>query len=151
MLFAVYNFPIGTIIIVADEITLHGIYFGEVIPTDAEHGENEITRMTVLQLREYFEKNRKNFSIPLEFHGTPFETKVWNELTKIPYGETRSYQDIARAIGNSNACRAVGATIHKNPISIIIPCHRVIGKNQKLVGYAGGLEIKKYLLDLEKI
>lgn len=148
--FKTYDFPIGTVTITADEKVLHGVYFGKVIQKDYEPGENEIICKTASQLREYFEKNRRNFSIPIEFQGTLFETKVWNELIKIPYGETRSYEDIAKIIGNSKACRAVGAAVHKNPIPIIVPCHRVIGKNQKLVGYAGGLETKKYLLDLEK-
>ena len=89
--------------------------------------------------------------MPLHPNGTEFQIKVWKALTEIPYGETRSYKDIAISIGNEKACRAVGMANNKNPIPIIIPCHRVIGANKKLVGYAGGLDLKERLLDLEGI
>jgi len=88
--------------------------------------------------------------LPLAPAGTAFMQKVWNALLTIPYGETRSYKEIAIAVGNSKACRAVGMANNRNPISVVIPCHRVIGANGKLVGYGGGLDIKSYLLDLEK-
>ena len=102
------------------------------------------------QLREYFEGKRTKFEIPLNPKGTEFMKKVWKELLKIPYGETRTYKEIAEKIGNSKASRAVGMANNKNPIPIIIPCHRVIGSNNKLVGYALGLDMKQYLLDLER-
>lgn len=102
------------------------------------------------QLNEYFEGKRKEFDLPLKLEGTKFQKQVWRELTKIPYGQTRSYKDIALAIANPKAVRAVGMANNKNPISIVIPCHRVIGSNGDLIGYAGGLEIKKELLNLEK-
>ena len=92
---------------------------------------------------------RKSFDLPLKPEGTEFQKKVWNALLDIPYGETRSYKDIAVAIGNPKACRAVGMANNRNPISIIIPCHRVIGANGSLVGYGGGLPIKIELLNLE--
>ncbi len=101
------------------------------------------------QLTEYFSGKRKNFNLPLWVEGTDFQQKVWDELQKIPYGETISYGELARRCGNPKACRAVGMANNKNRIAIIIPCHRVIGINGKLVGYAGGLDIKSKLLDLE--
>lgn len=102
------------------------------------------------QLREYFDGKRKIFDLPLKPEGTEFQLKDWNALREIPYGETRSYKDIAFAIGNPKACRAVGTANHNNPISIIIPCHRVIGSDGSLTGYGGGLDKKTYLLELEQ-
>ena len=102
------------------------------------------------QLKEYFKGKRTKFEIPLNPKGTEFMKKVWKELLKIPYGETKTYKEIAEKIGDSKASRAVGMANNKNPIPIIIPCHRVIGSNNKLVGYALGLDIKQYLLDLER-
>ena len=102
------------------------------------------------QMREYFVGKRKAFELPLRPDGTDFQKKVWNALLEIPFGETRSYQDIANAVGSPKACRAVGMANHQNPIIIVIPCHRVIGKNGKLVGYGGGLSMKEKLLLLEK-
>lgn len=101
------------------------------------------------ELEEYFEGKRKEFDLPLEQEGTEFQKKVWNALEKIPYGETRTYKEVAKIVGNEKACRAVGMANNKNNIPIIIPCHRVVGSNGKLVGYALGLNMKKYLLDLE--
>lgn len=102
------------------------------------------------QLEEYFEGKRKAFDLPLEQKGTEFQKRVWKALEKIPYGETRTYKEVAKMVGNEKASRAVGMTNNKNNIPIIVPCHRVIGSNGKLVGYALGLDMKKYLLDLEK-
>lgn len=110
----------------------------------------EVLTEAVRQLREYFAGRRKDFSIPLAPAGTDFQKKVWKELTHIPYGETRSYGEIARLMGNPRACRAVGMANHNNPIPVLIPCHRVIGKNGELTGYAGGLEKKTALLKLER-
>lgn len=103
------------------------------------------------QLTEFLDGKRTVFDLKLEPKGTPFQKRVWAELLKIPYGKTVSYQDIAVAIGNSKACRAVGLANNKNPIPIFIPCHRVIGKNGKMVGYAGGLDCKKSLLEIEQV
>jgi len=110
------------------------------------------TRYTdcVRQLDEYFDGKRQTFSLNLAPQGTPFQRQVWDALLQIPYGVTRSYQDIARAIGNPKAVRAVGGSNARNPIAIVIPCHRVIGANGKLTGYAGGLKYKRALLDLER-
>ena len=104
----------------------------------------------VTQLREYFEGKRTQFDLPLRPQGTAFQQSVWQALLKIPYGKTCSYQDIAIEINNPKAVRAVGGANNKNPIIIVIPCHRVIGKNGSLVGYGGGLDIKEYLLNHEK-
>ena len=118
--------------------------------------ENEQIKETPLlieaenQLTEYFNKTRTKFDLPLDPQGTDFMKRVWKELIQIPYGETRTYKQIAQKIGNEKASRAVGMANNKNPIPIIIPCHRVIGANNKLVGYALGLDKKEFLLNLEK-
>ena len=110
----------------------------------------EPLRQAVDQLGRYFAGERVQFTCPLDLHGTPFQLKVWNALTRIPYGERRSYTEIAREIGHPSAVRAVGAANGANPIAIIVPCHRVIGSNGSLTGYGGGLPTKAWLLDLEK-
>lgn len=102
------------------------------------------------QLREYFFEGRKRFELPLAPRGTPFQISVWNALTEIPYGTTRSYAQVAAAVGNARAFRAVGSANNRNPIPIVFPCHRVVGANGSLVGYAGGLEMKRQLLELEQ-
>jgi methylated-DNA-[protein]-cysteine S-methyltransferase len=109
-----------------------------------------VLSQTVIQLEEYFAGLRNEFDLPLAAAGTDFQTQVWHALTTIPYGETWSYQELANAIGNPKAVRAVGLANGKNPISIVVPCHRVIGKSGKLTGYAGGVERKQRLLALEK-
>ncbi|HSW54104.1 MAG TPA: methylated-DNA--[protein]-cysteine S-methyltransferase [Ignavibacteriaceae bacterium] len=101
------------------------------------------------QVREYFNRERKEFELPLEIIGTDFQKKVWNELTKIPYGETISYGELANRMGDKNLMRAVAAANGANPIPIIIPCHRVIGSDGSLTGYGGGLDVKQKLLELE--
>lgn len=102
------------------------------------------------QLREYFAGKRRDFTVPLDVHGTPFQRRVLEALRGIPYGETRTYKDIAHRIGSPLAVRAVGAANGSNPLPVIIPCHRVIGSNGKLTGFGGGLPTKQYLLDLER-
>ena len=101
-------------------------------------------------LREYFDGKLMAFDLPIRFEGTEFQKKAWNALLAIPYGQTRTYKEQAAAVGNVKACRAVGAANGKNPISIIVPCHRVIGTDNKLIGYGGGLDVKKALLELER-
>jgi len=112
--------------------------------------ETTLIKKATSQLFEYLNGKRRDFNLPLLKEGTDFQISVWNELLKIPYGETRSYKDIAIAINNEKAVRAVGMANNRNKIPIFIPCHRVIGSNKKLVGYGGGLEIKEFLLNLEK-
>ncbi|MEC1736268.1 methylated-DNA--[protein]-cysteine S-methyltransferase [Bacillus mojavensis] len=104
----------------------------------------------VVEITQYLEGNRKNFTVPIEYVGTTFQLAVWNALCEIPYGQTRSYSDIANHINKPAAVRAVGAAIGANPALITVPCHRVIGKNGSLTGYRGGFEMKTLLLDLEK-
>ncbi|MCD7863331.1 MAG: methylated-DNA--[protein]-cysteine S-methyltransferase [Lachnospiraceae bacterium] len=103
-----------------------------------------------VQLGEYFDGKRKEFTIPFILKGTPFQKEAWMALCDIPYGETRSYKEQAESMGRPNACRAVGGANHLNPIMILVPCHRVVGADGRLTGYAGGLEIKRFLLDLER-
>ena len=119
------------------------------IEKDIEIRETKLIKEAANQLNEYFSGERINFSISLDPEGTEFQHKVWNELIKIPYGETRTYKEIAEKIGNSKAARAIGMANNKNPILMMIPCHRVVGKNKSLVGYAGGLEMKERLLEIE--
>jgi methylated-DNA-[protein]-cysteine S-methyltransferase len=112
--------------------------------------ETPLIQKAAAQIKEYFEGKRTQFKLPLAPHGTEFQLAVWRALQDIPYGETRSYKEIAAAIGRPKAVRAVGMANNRNPISIIVPCHRVIGHDGKLVGYGGGLPLKKYLLELER-
>lgn len=137
--------PLGELTLVANNKSLIGIFFKN-LPAS---GTNQILEQTEQQLGEYFAGKRKEFNLPLEFNGTDFQKKVWTALLEIPYGQTKSYTDIAKQVGSPKAVRAVGLANSKNPISIIAACHRVIGLNGKLTGYAGGLHNKEYLLRLE--
>lgn len=119
------------------------------IGTMNEEPGHAVLRAAQAQLGEYFAGTRTQFDLPLDFRGTDFQKRVWAALLDIPFGQTRSYVDIARLIGSPSACRAVGAANGRNPISIIAPCHRVIGTNGTLTGFAGGLEAKQFLLELE--
>jgi methylated-DNA-[protein]-cysteine S-methyltransferase len=112
--------------------------------------ETPLIKKAASQLDEYFKGKRKVFNLPLSLKGTDFQRSAWEALQAIPYGETCCYADIAEKIGKPKACRAVGMANNRNPIVIIVPCHRVIGKDKSLTGYGGGLDVKKYLLDLEK-
>ena len=123
---------------------LRGIIGGEVIE---DHRKN---KKVLLQLKQYLKGTLKRFDCPLDLRGTPFQKKVWLQLAKIPYGETRSYQEIARAIGHPKACRAVGNANGSNPIPIILPCHRVIESNGGLGGFGHGIKVKKQLIDFER-
>ncbi|OON38900.1 methylated-DNA--protein-cysteine methyltransferase [Izhakiella australiensis] len=111
--------------------------------------DHPVLLQTARQLKEYFAGERRVFDLPLDFSGTDFQKKVWAALLTIPFGETRSYAEIAAQVGSPAAVRAVGAANGKNPVSIVAPCHRVIGSNGKLTGFAGGLEVKAFLLSLE--
>ena len=128
---------------------IRGIYFGTKT-LEGEKKNTELIREAALQLSQYFDGRRKKFDLKLSYHGTEFQIKVWKALEKIPYGETCTYKDIAESVGIPKGCRAVGMANNRNPIVIVVPCHRVIGMNGSLTGYAGGLEMKEYLLDLEK-
>ena len=144
-----YEFPIGCIYIAEVDGAISDVSMHPV--ADSVDKETPLISQAAVMLREYFSGERKSFDgLPLRADGTDFQRKAWNALSAIPYGQTRSYKEQAEAVGNVKACRAVGAANGKNPISIIIPCHRVIGSNKSLTGYAGGLDIKKTLLDLEE-
>jgi len=147
-----YNTKIGRIGIEENGSAITKIYF---INNDEqeeilEKNETALLKEAIKQLNEYFDGKRISFDLQLQPQGTEFQNKVWKALMEIPFGETRSYGEIAKIIGNEKASRAVGMANNKNPIPIIVPCHRVIGANGKLVGYAGGLDIKEMLLNLEK-
>lgn len=147
--------PVGDIIIVEMEGFITHLLFSTELKLTEMIGESYIAeespliRETKRQLDDYFAGTRKDFEIPLKPSGTEFQTKVWKALKKIPYAETRSYKQIAEQVGYPKAYRAVGHANNQNPISIIIPCHRVIGANGKMVGYGGGIGIKEKLLTLE--
>ncbi|MGB8955414.1 MAG: methylated-DNA--[protein]-cysteine S-methyltransferase [Tumebacillaceae bacterium] len=146
---ACYNSPIGRIEIQANEQGITSALFVEEEPTLPER-ENLHIREAVKQLDEYFSGDRRTFTVPLHLEGSPFQRGVWTQLQSIPYGRTVSYSDLAAAIGNSRAVRAVGTANGKNRIALLIPCHRVIGKNQELAGYAWGTWRKEWLLEHEK-
>jgi len=153
---ATYQSPVGELTLIASDKGLRAVLWENDDPRRVRSGEtvedeaNPHLQKAITQLTEYFAGKRKNFDLTLDFAGTDFQKQVWHALLEIPYGETRSYGDIARKLGNDKAVRAVGAANGKNPISIIAPYHRVIGANGKLTGFAGGLKTKGFLLDLEK-
>lgn len=145
------NTGLGKIGIAENGEAITALYFSEKnLPNDVVYKETDLLKEAARQLKEYFLYKRKEFELPLEPTGTDFQQKVWKALLDIPFGETRSYGEIAKNIGKPTAARAVGMANNKNPIPIFIPCHRVIGTNGSLVGYGGGLETKKYLLTVEK-
>jgi methylated-DNA-[protein]-cysteine S-methyltransferase len=142
--------PIGTLRLVSNGSQLIGIDFeGQYADDDGREVRDDVLMACAEQLTDYFAARRKAFDLPLAPCGTPFQQSVWTALAQIPYGESRSYRDIARAIGNPAAVRAVGAANGRNPIPIVVPCHRVIGSDGTLTGFAGGLEAKSFLLRLE--
>ena len=143
-----YQFENISLYLVATETHLINIQFTQ--PQKALLQTTELLSMATIQLDEYIQGKRTTFSLPFKLTGTPFQLAVWKELQNIPYGQTTSYKEIAQKINKPKACRAVGMANNKNPLPIIIPCHRVIGSNGKLIGYAGGLNLKNYLLELEK-
>ena len=143
--------PIGPVALECEDGFLTKLSRNQKVDESRPQGElPAVIAEAFLQLDEYFAGKRKKFDLPLKPAGSAFMKRVWTSLAKIPYGQTASYKDIAILTGNSRAVRAVGLANNRNPIPIIIPCHRVIGTSGKLVGYAGGLEIKRALLDLEK-
>ena len=145
-----YDTPFGSIVIESDGSSITGIKRqGSAEPVGKKEA-NTLTDVTAMQLEEYFAGKRRRFDVPLNPCGTDFQCSVWKALQEIPYGKTKSYKQIAQAIGNPKACRAVGLANNKNPIWIIIPCHRVIGADGALTGYGGGLTMKQRLLELER-
>lgn len=144
---ACYVFPLGTLRITAEEGRILSIR--RVSSSGAENRPCPVTDLAAAQLQEYFEGKRKSFDFPIAPTGTAFQQNVWGALSQIPYGQTRSYAQIACAAGHPNAARAVGQACSQNPIWVVIPCHRVTGSNHSLTGYAGGLDMKQRLLELE--
>lgn len=129
---------------------LEQIRFDEVAPPSAVRcDEHPVVAEAARQLKAYFARELRDFELPLVLKGTPFQCRVWRALQQIPYGQTRSYAEQARAIGAPDAIRAVGSANGRNPIPVVVPCHRVIGSNGKLTGFGGGLALKRWLLDLE--
>lgn len=147
-----YETPLGKIGIAEDGCGfITNLFFGSTVkPENYSLEETPLLWEAGKQLREYFQKQRIEFQLPLKPEGTAFERSVWNALLEIPYGDTRSYGEIAKLLKNPKASRAVGRANGRNPISIFIPCHRVLGAKGTLTGYAGGLEAKRFLLELEQ-
>lgn len=136
--------PVGTYTVAEDGMGICSLFFGErLVPPDWEMRQTPLLKTAILQLAEYFSGKRQTFDLPLSLHGTPFQLADWAALQTIPYGETCCYQQIAEQMGNPKACRAVGLANNRNPVAVIVPCHRVVGKNGGLVGYAGGVWRKK--------
>jgi methylated-DNA-[protein]-cysteine S-methyltransferase len=142
--------PVGRLLLVAENGALLKVSFPPAVAPPDSVQRDEQFGPAVEQLMAYFDGKLRAFDLPLAPRGTPFQMRVWEELTRIPYGETRSYSEIARGIGRPEAVRAVGASNGANPLPIVVPCHRVIGANGSLTGFGGGLTAKRYLLDLER-
>jgi methylated-DNA-[protein]-cysteine S-methyltransferase len=148
-----YQSPLGKLLLIGNEGILEALHFPnapeqEAIGADWQYDETVFNEV-LQQLAEYFAGKRQVFDLKIIPKGTDFQKSVWQELQKIPFGKTASYGEIAERIGNPKACRAVGMANNKNPIPIIVPCHRVIGKNGSLIGFGGGLDLKRQLLNLE--
>lgn len=148
--FEIYKTSLGDVWIAEADGAITDVALLTDVESDGIRQETQLTALAARQLEEYLQGRRKTFELPLAPQGTDFQVQVWNALSAIPFGQTRSYKDIAVSIGNPKALRAVGMANHRNPISFIIPCHRVIGADGSLVGYGGGLALKKRLLDLER-
>lgn len=142
--FAYYESPIGLIELGVTDEALTVLYFVEA--PRQETATTPLLQQAVAEIHAYFAGTLRDFTVPLHFHGTPFQQRVWQQLLTVPYGKTTSYQSIANALGNPKAVRAVGAANGQNPISIIAPCHRIIGSDGNLIGYGGGLWRKEWLL-----
>ncbi len=153
MKYTFYESPIGSLLLTGEK-KLERIVFPKSkkrqLPLDDWAEDDAFFKIVSFQLDAYFKGALTRFDVPMELKGTDFQKTVWKELAKVPYGITISYGELAERIGNPNACRAVGMANGKNPIPIIIPCHRVIGKNGTLTGFGGGLDVKQALLTLEK-
>jgi methylated-DNA-[protein]-cysteine S-methyltransferase len=148
MRYAVMSTPLGELTLASCEKGLVSIHFGTLVPHGGviDESSNEIY---IRQIEEYFDRRRTQFDFPLDFRGTSFQMAVWRELLDIPYGHTRTYGEIAKKLGKPSAARAVGMANHDNRIPIVIPCHRVVGHDGSLTGYAGGLHFKQQLLNIE--
>ncbi len=146
--YAFYDFEFGILKIGYTDTAI--ILLKQADQIDADNEPSALSDLAFDQVRAYLKGTRKTFDFPYQLHGTESQKKVWNALCQIPYGETRTYKHIAAAVGNPKASRAVGMANNKNPMTIVVPCHRVIGTDGSLTGYAGGLDMKKALLELER-
>jgi methylated-DNA-[protein]-cysteine S-methyltransferase len=161
---AAQEFPVGQVTVVCSEKGLRSVHLRAQRAQRRNHSERpagrsarsgngsasaQLARQSLGEIAEYLAGRRQKFTVPLDLEGTPFQLQVWNALRRIPYGETRSYGEIARAVGRPKAARAVGMANHSNPVAIVVPCHRVIAADGSLGGYAGGLDLKTALLRLE--
>ena len=148
--YMLFTHPAGLVSVISADEGVEQIRFDASVPPDAMRcDEHPVLRETARQLTAYFAGDLREFDLPLVMKGTPFQIRAWTALQQIPYGETRSYAEQARVIGAPDAVRAVGAANGRNPIPIVVPCHRVIGSNGKLTGFGGGLPLKRWLLDHE--
>lgn len=146
-----YDSPLGIYTVAEDGEGICALFFEERPGKEKwTMQETPLLKRAAAQMAEYFSGARRSFDLPLSLKGTPFQMADWATLREIPYGQTRCYQQIAEQLGNPKACRAVGMANNRNPVAVIIPCHRVLGKDGKLVGYAGGLSVKQGLLALEQ-
>lgn len=148
MRYAVMNTSLGELTLASTERGLASIHFGSCVPSGGTV-DVKSNRVFIKQIEEYFQGKRTQFDFPLDLEGTPFQVAVWRELLSIPYGHTRTYGEIAKKLGKPGAARAVGMANHDNRIPIVVPCHRVVGHDGSLTGYAGGLHIKQQLLAIE--
>jgi methylated-DNA-[protein]-cysteine S-methyltransferase len=142
-----FSSTVGPLTLEGDDRVLTRVGFGE---ATAPHGDAAAVSAAAIQLEQYLAGERTEFELDVELDGTPFERRVWDEVRAIPYGETATYAEIAERIGSPGACRAVGRANGRNPVAVVVPCHRVIGSDGSLTGYAGGIEMKRALLDLER-
>ncbi len=142
--------PIGPLTLTEEDGALTGVLFSPDAPRGALVAETPLIRQAFEQLEEYFRGERRAFDLPMDARGTPFQRRCWQALLAIPYGQTRTYAQQAQAVGSPRACRAVGMANHRNPLPVLIPCHRVVGADGSLTGYAGGLRIKQMLLEIEQ-
>src|SRR5215218_1487275 len=154
--YSIFKTAIGELMLVTDGTNLVGVYFSgrDHIPSSSQqwirNEKHPVLRQAAGQLDKYFVGKRKTFSVPLRLAGTKFQETVWQQITRIPYGQTITYTELAQRVGATDAIRAAGTATGRNPISIIVPCHRVVGKNGTLCGFAGGLDKKTHLLKLER-
>jgi methylated-DNA-[protein]-cysteine S-methyltransferase len=154
--YSILKSPVGDLLLVSDATHLLGIYFSGEQHAPATHDwkhnpDHAVLRQTARELDEYFDGTRTTFSVPLRYDGTKFQREIWRQISQIPFGKTISYSELAKRAGAPGAPRAAGTATGQNPLSIIIPCHRVVGRNGELHGYAGGLARKRRLLEVEKI
>jgi len=153
--YSIIQSPVGSLMLLADDSVLMGLYFAETAPPQlprqdwTENAQHPVLQRAAKQLKEYFKKKRTSFSLPLAFKGTNFQRNIWREIARIPYGKTISYSELAERAGAPRAVRAAGTSTGRNPLAIIIPCHRVVGKDGSMCGFGGGLERKQFLLELE--